>query len=124
MDILDLQEILINVTYKDGWSFLLSEKGDSFLLQVVFNSINVVTGEKEEQKCRKWFISRHSCKNEVVNTALKAILAAEEHEARENFKYKGQRIFDPHVDYDKVADFMKTNPLNTRDLYDPSNNKS
>lgn len=42
-------------------------------------------------------------KSEVVATAMKAVLAAEEHEARELFKYRGKAIFNPHIDVDALA---------------------
>lgn len=53
-----------------------------------------------EQKGRKWRLSVHMTRSEVVQTALKACLAFEEHELRERFKYRGRSIFDPHYDVD------------------------
>jgi hypothetical protein len=53
---------------------------------------------------RKWFLSNHMTRSEVVQTAFKAVLTAEEHEAREHFKYRGQSIFDPHYDVDKLVE--------------------
>jgi hypothetical protein len=44
--------------------------------------------------------------SEVVFTALKAVLTALEHEAREKFTFMGVRIADSHVDVHKLADFM------------------
>ena len=82
------------------------EKGDGFLLQVIFEAICVKTGQKSEQRCRKWYISSHSCNSEIVRTALKAIEAAEIHELYENFTYKGARIFDPHLDTDRLANLI------------------
>lgn len=49
----------------------------------------------------------HNTKTEIVMTALKAVLAAEEHEARERFKYRGEAIFSPHVDVDDLYRFIK-----------------
>lgn len=48
-------------------------------------------------------------KDEVVSTALKLVLTAYEHEVREKFLYKGERIFGPHFDVDFLADVLKTN---------------
>lgn len=45
---------------------------------------------------RKWLLSQHMTDSEVVQTALLAVLTAEEHEARERFRYKGQAIYGPH----------------------------
>jgi hypothetical protein len=53
---------------------------------------------------RKWRLSEHMTKSEIVQTALAAVLAAEEHETREQFRYKGRAIFGPHFDVDGLHD--------------------
>ena len=60
-------------------------------LQVQFMGEDVETGKVELQKCRKWVLSYHMTETEIVNTAFKAIQAAEDHEIREFFRYKGIR---------------------------------
>lgn len=55
---------------------------------------------------RKWRLSRHMLKSEIVQTALMAVLAAVEHEAREQFLYKGQAIFGPHYDVDRLVELV------------------
>lgn len=45
-------------------------------------------------------LSPNMTKSELVQTAMKAVLAAEEHEAREHFRYRGKCIFGPHIDVD------------------------
>jgi hypothetical protein len=91
-----IEQILAEVQYKD-WAFHVRPLGESFYLQVGFVDFRCTrwTG-------RKWLISKHACKSEVVQTALKAVLTAEEHEARERFLYKGQPIFGPHKDVDAL----------------------
>lgn len=56
------------------------------------------------QRGRKWYCSRHMTRSELVQTCLMAILAFEEHEAREGFYYEGQRIFGPHININALAD--------------------
>lgn len=56
------------------------------------------------QSGRKWRLSEHMTKSEIVQTALMAVLAAEEHENREQFLYKGRAIFGPHFDVDGLHD--------------------
>lgn len=56
---------------------------------------------------RKWMLSKHMTRSEIVQTALMAVLAAEEHEARENFKYMGQSIFDPHYNVNKLLNLRQ-----------------
>lgn len=94
----EVTEILNEITYKD-WTFRLVEETASggSLLSVSF---------KDEDGCvwngRKWYISRHMTKSEIVQTALKAVLTAEEHEAREKFLYKNTAIFGPHLDVETL----------------------
>jgi hypothetical protein len=52
---------------------------------------------------RKWLLSPHMTNSEIVTTAFKALLTAVEHELREKFTYKGQAIFDPHMDVDRLV---------------------
>ena len=57
---------------------------------------------KIEHKTRKWLLSRHMTKSEIVQTALKCVLTAIEHEARERFTYRGERVFGPHISIDEL----------------------
>lgn len=87
-------DVLAELRYKD-WAF---EVGPSEQwLRVRFKE------GAEEWTGRKWLLSVHMCKSEVVQTALKAVLAAEEHEAREKFFYRGRAIFGPHYDVDSLV---------------------
>lgn len=51
---------------------------------------------------RKWRLSKHMTPSEVVQTCLKAVLTAEEHEAREHFLYQGRAIFGPHINIEAL----------------------
>lgn len=59
-------------------------------------SVCTATGEPRPWCGRKWLLSPHMTRTEVVQTALKAVLASVEHEAREHFRYKDQAIYSPH----------------------------
>ena len=87
--------VLASVSYKDGWSFLLSKQG--LYLQVQMPPAGGVSW-----KGRKWQLSEHMTEGEIVQTALMACLAAEEHEAREAFNYKGKALFGPHLSIEKL----------------------
>lgn len=69
------------------------------------------SGEPMVWTGRKWFISRHSTVSEVVQTALKAVLTAAEHELREQFTYQGVRVFDPHMDLPQVVERSVRPPI-------------
>jgi hypothetical protein len=103
--IAEFAEILGNVKYKD-WHFYVGQDGDRVYLQVQFEEQDFVTGHSGIQKGRKWLLSPYMTKSEVVATAFKAALTAEEHEARESFRYKGKMIFGPHIDVDALASIV------------------
>lgn len=101
----DFQRILDRVRYKHNWRIVVREldAGTGRLyLQVQFQAPCAVTGRNEVQSGRKWLLSRHMTEGEVLQTALKAVITAEEHEARENFKVDGEAVFGPHLDVDAL----------------------
>lgn len=101
------------------WKFFIMEKGDGFLLQIKFFAADSTQPGAEPvlQSCRKWYISSHSVKAEVVRTAWKAVEAAVLHEAQEEFKYRGVAIFNPHLDPD---DQIRDRRLSTRPAQKPT----
>jgi len=113
----DLKKIVSQIRYKD-WQFFLENRKDCFLLQIRFLDYDAdkPNTDKTWQHCRKWFISRHACKAEVVRTAFKAVVAAEEHEVGENFRYRGARIHSPHLDPDVLVRVFEreAKPFNKR----------
>lgn len=105
------EEVLRNVHYR-GWSFLVREddahrSNARCYLQIAFNAPNRDDGKNAAWTGRKWFLSSHMTVSEIVQTALLAVLAAEEHEARENFMYRGRAIFGPHWDVDELVELHK-----------------
>lgn len=106
------EEALKQVHYK-GWSFIVREEGDRVsmtrrcYLQIAFNAPDRDNGHNAAWTGRKWWLSPHMTVSEIVQTALLAVLAAEEHEARENFTYRGRAIFGPHWDVDELVELHK-----------------
>lgn len=98
---LELREVIENIAYRD-WQFDFLVENDTPFLRVRFDARDTDTGEPAEQKGRKWRLSPHMVKTEVVTTALKAVLAAVEHEAREEFLYRDVAVFGPHIDVDAL----------------------
>lgn len=70
-----------------------------------------VTGASMPWWGRKWRLSIHMTNGEVVQTAFKALMTALEHEAREQFTYKGQMVMGPHLDIDAWAAYLKTHNM-------------
>lgn len=94
------------VKYKKGWKFHVGTKGDAMYLQIIFKAKCNVTGKAADQHCRKYMLSEFMTTTEIVRTAFTAVIQAEDHEAAETFKYKGQDIFNRHVSVDNVAHMM------------------
>lgn len=104
LSIYQIQEIINHLEYKD-WKFIIGRKADSIYLQVGFQAPdNERPNILQWQKGRKWLLSTHMTRSEIVQTALKAVLTAEEHEAREQFKYKGATPFAPHFDIEILTE--------------------
>jgi hypothetical protein len=105
MTFYQLHDIVAEVSYKPGWWVSTGFMNDGFYLQWRFQAPDHTALVLDEQEWggRKWYVSPHATRSEVVQTLLKAALAAEEHEAREQFRYKGVAIFGPHHDVEALV---------------------
>lgn len=109
-----LTDILGSVKFRD-WKFRVMEKGDGFLVQVVFTAPDCEDGCPKPQRGRKWYVSSHACRSEVVQTAYAAVQRAILHEVAEDFLFKGRRIFDPHLDVEALVDVADCRRQEVRD---------
>lgn len=89
-----IRATLAALRYKPGWHLEAGAKGATLYLQVRYDGSGAYGAEPWTG--RKWLLSEHMTTTEVVNTALTAVLAAEEHETRELLTYRGVAVFDPH----------------------------
>lgn len=87
--------ILYSVSYKD-WTCIVGESTTSTWLQVIF------TSNGKLRHGRKWLLSTHMTRSEIVQTVFKAVLTAEEHEVREHFLYRNRAVFGPHIDVEEL----------------------
>lgn len=115
MHLREIKHLLTLVEYKDWMIRSEQDANGRMWLQWRFYAPNSYTGEKELQSCRKWFLSEHMTRSEIICTAFKAALSAEEHECRETFKYKDQAVFGPHIDVDIMAEQLKDLEQNALD---------
>lgn len=101
-----------------GWTLKFSEdtaySGRWYLQVEDPNGIDNVTGGPLSWRGRKWHLSVHMTDGEIVQTAFKAVLTAMEHEAREQFFYKGWSIFDPHYDIEKLVE-LRSDPASLKE---------
>jgi hypothetical protein len=96
-----ITEVLKQVEYKD-WKARLWVSGDAAYLQFQFSftAVDAWTGRAAEQLTRRWVIEPEATAGEIVRTALLAVLTAEEHEAREQFTYRGKHVHGFHFKLD------------------------
>lgn len=99
-----------------GLTFEATYEGNHWHIRVAcLKGVCNETGKEWSWHGRWWRISNFTTKQEVVGTAFKALITALEHEARENFLYRGQPIYDGHLDVDYLADCMTMeDPLDRR----------
>lgn len=95
LDLLALELIVDDISYR-RWKFSVDNKNGLLFVYATFDD--------GLQKTRKWYISPHMTKSEVVQTILALVLLAEEHEVREHFRYKNRKIFGPHFDADVMVE--------------------
>lgn len=104
----DFASILKHVTFP-GLEFKLVQKGTVNLLMV-----HCPTGICNFNKGalpwngRKFYLSQWMTDSEVIQTAFMAVRTAMEHEVREQFKYKGQAVLQPHMDLEELLKNGKT----------------
>ena len=82
---IDVENIVKQISYRD-WQFRVGREAQSMFLQVRFAGACALSGHPSLQSGRKWRISAHMTRSEVVQTALLAVLTAEKHEVHENFR--------------------------------------
>lgn len=103
----DFTTIIGNITYKD-WTLLLvrDSAGREYMRWQWFTRC-VKSGASVMISGRRWWLSPKMTESEIVQTALLAALTAEEHEARESFRYKDKRVFNPHISVPKLLEICE-----------------
>lgn len=71
-------------------------------IQISYKAECNKSGEREVWYGRKWYLSDHMTKDEVVKTAFLAFKQAVEHEVMESFKVDGKILFNPHVSFESL----------------------
>lgn len=119
MTLEEMHNIVSQITYRPGWTIILGRdkaspswgKHRPFIQIEVSTeseaSLSPFTGEREAWKSGKHYLSHHMCRQEIVGAVFGAIKAAEEHEMKEWFRYKGASIYNPHLDPDALADLAR-----------------
>jgi len=109
----EIREIIKLVDYPD-YRFEVVELAGEIYLQGRYLEPDIITKELEWQRTRKWRLSQHMVKSELVQTALLCVLTSAEHRVREHFLYRGQRVFGPHFDVDALHELCSAKRLDYR----------
>jgi hypothetical protein len=111
----EFEEIIRQCSFKP-WTISV-HRGDQCRIYLQIHdeaAVCNVTGKPAPWSGRKWYLSPHMTETEVVKTALKAVIAAVEHETLERFKYKDLSIFDPHIRVEDLIHIRLMRPLDAR----------
>lgn len=73
-----------------------------FYFQIMCWRMDVISKEMGHGFGGKAYLSPHATDSELVQTIFGLYKAYWEHEARENFYWKGRRVFGPHMDVNAV----------------------
>src|SRR5436309_3841680 len=101
-----LRRIVDEIAFRD-WRFVVDEAHGAMYLWVEFYAPDTDSGEVVRQCGRRWLLGPGLDRSQVVQTALLAVLAAVEHEAREDFRYRGQPVYGPHPDVEALHEFVR-----------------
>jgi hypothetical protein len=102
LSLADVRAVLAEVAFRD-FVIGVEERADGYELRLQRAEPDADTSAPSAQLGRRWPIDRTATRGEIVQTALKAALTWEEHAAREEFRYRGERVFGPHLDVDRLA---------------------
>lgn len=79
------------------------ERGGGFLIRTTFQRPDRDTGEIDRGFGRWWHVPDSVSESGVVKTAFAAAKMILEHELMESFRYRGQRLFDPHHEVEDLS---------------------
>lgn len=94
------RDLVADIDYRrDGeWDIVIKLDGDVPYIQVRHHRRDIVTGEMGWGAGGKYRLSEYATDSEIVQAVFGLFKAYEEHEVRENFEWRGRRIFGPHMD--------------------------
>ena len=107
---MDFSEIVdvVGLCGYPGYEFVVKRDGrGEMFLQGGYMEPDTVTGAKEWQLTRRWFLSPSMGKSEIVQTVFKCVITSMEHRAREWFTYKTEPVFGPHFDVEALVEICQ-----------------
>lgn len=115
MSIDEMRAVLVAVSHHGYRLEILADDGEAHPYMIGrYEEACVLTGVAATQATRKWRLSPHMTRSEIVQTALKLVLTSAEHRVREHFLYRGQRVYGPHFDVDGLYELAAQGALDKR----------
>lgn len=111
MTVDEMIAIVAECTFPDYQFNVWEDSRGAVYLQGSYQEPDTITNKWEVQKTRRWLLSPHMTKSEIVGTCFKCLMTSQEHKAREWFKWRGKAIYQPHHDVDdlwRVCDRVDT----------------
>lgn len=102
-----MEKIVGRLEFK-SLDFNVEQAENGFFIWLSSNEKCAYSKELTVQLGRKWFVPDDTKRSEVVQTIFKAVMTWQEHEAREFFKYEGQRIYGPHFKVDELVELCNS----------------
>lgn len=102
----DLESIIADISIGDLKILLKYDDSRPYIQICCEHGIDAKTGQSTSWTSRKWMLSPHMVKSEVVRTAYKAYITAVLHEADEVFQYRQVSIYSPHANVDVLVDVL------------------
>lgn len=106
LSLAEVQAVLASVAFRD-FAFIVTPVPEGYQLQLQAQEPDAHTGAQVLLHGRQWPISRFASKSEIVQTAFKAVVTWQEHEAREHFRFQGAQVFGPHFDIERLAELWR-----------------
>jgi len=106
MELEHVEELIRSIEFEfagEHWRFELKDEGGRLHLRTAFILPDCETRVATRMNGRWFPLSQHMTRSEVVGTAFLAVMTAVEHEVREAFTFKGERIYGPHHDVDGLV---------------------
>lgn len=110
----EITEIVSQITYKPGWTIHVGTDQKGVYCQVGVEEWTEAAldaqhrdGTRQAWKGGKRYFSPYMCRQEVVGLVYGLLEAAEKHEMKEWFRYRGASIYNPHLDPDALVALAK-----------------
>lgn len=105
-----VRAVLDLIEYDERYQFLVRTRENAYGIgpaavgiELQVRRPDAITGEPGVGYGGVRRLSPHASRSDVVRTAFGAVLAYNEHETREFFRYRGAQIFGPHGDVEALV---------------------